>query len=550
MLTEGGNVFRDAQGQPRTQRINLADIAPTVAWLERVTGLELQNNLLGSTGLKPSSGDLDIGINSTEINKEEFYQQLVDYVTQHGQSASDWVRKSGVSVHFLTPIRGRADTGFVQTDFMFMPNLDFSRFILRQDPNSSYKGATRNVLINSMAKALGYKLNQTAGISDRASNQLITDDPNEVARLLLNPKATAQDLASVEAILAALAKDPKREEKLADFRDHMQRAGTPLDENIDTEVSWLARLRDRIINQGMQVIVEGARIEHPEDLVFDQRPSQGLSRALDSIQALAKNPASATVKWDGRPAIIFGRKPTGEFVLTDKAGFQARGYDGLATSPDQLEQIMRQRGGERTELIKIYRTLFPLLRQATPADFRGYVQGDLLYSQRPPHRGDVYEFTPNTVTYRVPVDSSLGQQIADSQAAVVVHTAMAAPGAPAQPITAAALEPTPGLLILDASLREPGKIAIDAKDMQAARALLTRYGSAMDRVFDPAALRERKISDLPALMKQYINTRVRSGNYDNLVQGFGQFVLDRAPTKAPRIFQWATENKQAVAAVF
>ena len=31
-LNEGGNVFKDAEGNPRTQRINLADIRPTVAW--------------------------------------------------------------------------------------------------------------------------------------------------------------------------------------------------------------------------------------------------------------------------------------------------------------------------------------------------------------------------------------------------------------------------------------------------------------------------------------------------------------------------------------
>jgi hypothetical protein len=43
---------------------------------------------------------------------------------------------------------------------------------------------------------------------------------------------------------------------------------------------------------------------------------------------------------------------------------------------------------------------------------------------------------------------------------------------------------------------------------------------------------------------------VRSGNYDNLLAGFGPWLQQREPAKAPRIFQWATENKSAVAAVF
>jgi hypothetical protein len=506
--------------------------------------------MLGSTGLKATSGDLDLAVDSNRTAKDDLVQHLSNYVRKNGQDPRDWVRKSGSAVHFLTPIGGRADSGFVQTDFMFLSKPEFSKFILRQDPDSSYKGATRNVLLNSLAKSMGYKLNQIAGIADRATNDIITDDPDDIARMLLNPRATREDLGSVEKILAALKSDPKREAKLADFRDHMAREGTPIDESVDTDVNFLARLRDRIVNQGMQPIMEGVRIEHPEDLAFEQRPSEGLKRALDSIQALAQDPGSATVKWDGKPAIIFGRKPTGEFVLTDKSGFLARGYDGLATSPDQIERIMAQRGGERGELVAIYRKLFPLLRRAVPEDFRGYIQGDLLYSQRPSQRNGQWEFTPNTVTYRVPVDSELGSKIADSDAAVVIHTALAEPGAPAQPIRAAALRDSPGLLIMDPSLREPRNIKLDTRVLGDAQRLLKTHGAAMDRLFDPQELRSRKISSLPALMKTYINSRVRSGSYDNLVRDFGTYVQQREPAKAPRIFQWATENKQAVAALF
>jgi hypothetical protein len=43
---------------------------------------------------------------------------------------------------------------------------------------------------------------------------------------------------------------------------------------------------------------------------------------------------------------------------------------------------------------------------------------------------------------------------------------------------------------------------------------------------------------------------VRSGSYDNLIGGFGQWVKQKEPAKAPRIFEWATENKAAVAALF
>ncbi len=549
-IDEGGNVFKDEQGEPLTQRINLADIRPTVAWLENITDLPLLDNMLGSTGLKPTSGDLDLAVDSNQVNKEEFFNRLSAMVQQRGEDPRRWVRKSGTAVHLLTPIGGRAGRGFVQTDFMFLPKPEFSKWILRSDPQSEYKGATRNILINSMAKALGYKLNQISGIADRESNALISDDPDEIAKMLLSPAATREDLASVERILAALKTDPKRDEKLADFRDHMQRAGTPLDESIGyTDVNWMARLRDRIVNQGMQPIFEGVRIEHPEDMVLDAG-SRGLTQALQGILAAARSPETTTVKWDGRPAIIFGRKPTGEFVLTDKSGFLARGYDGLATSPEQIEQIMAARGGERGGLVALYKKLFPMLRRAVPQDFRGYIQGDLLWADQPPVVNGAYEFTPNTVKYRVPADSELGQKIGSSEVGVVVHTALAEPGAPAEPIRAAALQDSPGLLVLDPSLREPRKIQLKDSVVKDVKRLISQYGSAIDRLFNPAELRARKITDLPQLIKQYLNTRVRARDYSNLVVGFGEWVQQRAPAKAPRIFEWATENKQAVAAVF
>jgi len=552
MISEGGNVFKDAEGQPRTQRINLADVVPTVRWLETITGLELQDNMLGSTGIKPTSGDLDLAVDSNKVNKEEFFQKLSSMISSRGEDPKNWVRKTGTAVHLLTPIAGRPGTGFVQTDFMFLPKPEFSKWIMQHDPKSNYKGATRAVLINSMAKSMGYKLNQIAGIADRATNELITDDPDEIARMLLNPRATRDDLRSVESVMAALKNDPERNKKLEDFLAHMEREGTPITEQVYTEyndVHFLARLRDRIVNQGMVPIFEGVRIEHPEDMVLDAG-SRGLRQALSGIQAAAKTPETTTVKWDGKPAIIFGRKPSGEFVLTDKSGFLAKGYDGLATSPEQIAQIMSARGGERGDLIAIYQKLFPLLRRAVPQDFRGYVQGDLLYVNTPQVVNGAYEFQPNTVKYRVPQDSALGQQIGNSEVGVVVHTQLDAPGAAAKPIQAAALDQAPGLLILDPSLREPRNIQLKDSVVKDVERLITQYGSAIDRLFNPQELRARKITDFPQLIKQYLNSRVRAKDYSNLVAGFGDWVQRQAPTKAPRIFEWATANKQAVAAVF
>jgi len=80
--------------------------------------------------------------------------------------------------------------------------------------------------------------------------------------------------------------------------------------------------------------------------------------------------------------------------------------------------------------------------------------------------------------------------------------------------------------------------------------LIRSKGPAIDALFNPTELRARKITNLPQLMKQYINTRVREGSYENLIGGFGPWIQEREPAKAPRIFEWANLNKQGVAAVF
>ena len=76
MLKEGGNIFKGSQGELLTGRINQADVAPTVKWLEGITGLPLQDGMLGTTGKAPTSGDLDLSVDENKISKDELVAKL------------------------------------------------------------------------------------------------------------------------------------------------------------------------------------------------------------------------------------------------------------------------------------------------------------------------------------------------------------------------------------------------------------------------------------------------------------------------------------------
>ena len=131
LLKEGGNVFKGNNGEALTQRINQTDVKPTLAWLEQMLpGLDIQGNTLGSTGIKPTSGDLDVAVDSAQLSKLQLSTRLQQWAQSHGFKPEDYVKQTGAGVHFKTPITGNPAKGYVQTDFMFLKNVPWSKFCL------------------------------------------------------------------------------------------------------------------------------------------------------------------------------------------------------------------------------------------------------------------------------------------------------------------------------------------------------------------------------------------------------------------------------------
>ena len=575
-LLEGGNVFKTADGKPATQRIKKSDVPATIRWLESVLGMQFpEDRWLGSTGRAATSGDLDLAVDLADADKEAIAQRLTQYVQQNKQDPRDWVRKSG-EVHFKTPIAGNARNGFVQTDFMFFPNVDWGTFFYAGGTDSAYKGMVRNVLMSSLAKHLGFKVGAN-GMFSRATNELVRNgtDPDYVAQVLLGSGHDRDDLKNVETIYQNLARDPDRDAKLRDFRDYLAREGLPEPDTSvkESDVGFLARLRDRIVNQGMMPLVEapdsvqmiseaeaagvGGRakgIEHLEDLVF-RRGTAGIKQALEIVKHATEAPAkTTTAKWDGKPAVIFGRKPTtGEFVLTDGSGFEAKGYDGLATSPRMMADIQSRRSGDRTELIQLYAQLFPVLEAALPANFRGYVKGDLLYMDTPPDISGNYVFRPNTIEYKIPVRSALGQRIGASKIGIAVHSMYSDQGEPRQPLRGVSFAPVPGLMLEKPAT--PSQLQTETNAEKQLKQIVQTHGSDIDTLFNPAELRANKITDLAKLAVDFINTKVGSPlNPATLLPEFGDWLQTKVtPQKFRNIVEYLqspTRNTDALAAAF
>ena len=264
---------------------------------------------------------------------------------------------------------------------------------------------------------------------------------------------------------------------------------------------------------------EGARIDHAEDIVFWEG-SRGAIRALESLKSLEQGKhTDVTIKWDGSPAIIFGRDANGEFVLTDKSGFGAVGYDGKSKSGEDLEQMFLNRSGGKNRENPNYvafagnmRSIFDLYERATPKDFRGFLKGDLLYYTTPPVKNNNYVFKPNIVEYAVDVDSDLGKRIGQSKTGVVVHRLVDIEGNESEVPKGIDFQGNDVLIFPSVTVERAPEI--EDEGINQLKADVAKNASAIDKLLDPAALTQLKISDFAKVLYAYTNSKVDTGLED------------------------------------
>ena len=102
-----------------------------------------------------------------------------------------------------------------------------------------------------------------------------------------------------------------------------------------------------------------------------------------------------SLKWDGSPAVIFGRDEEGNFIFTDKSGFGVKSYKGKVESEEEMEQMYRARAERAAKRMgvepegvfqKRYSKITPMMQKAfrlaeksVDPDHRGYFFGEVLY---------------------------------------------------------------------------------------------------------------------------------------------------------------------------
>ena len=173
--------------------------------------------------------------------------------------------------------------------------------------------------------------------------------------------------------------------------------------------------------KGFQTQDKNTHLEHLEDDIIN-RGAVGGENAVNFLKAVRNMLAGSgkgtnmTVKWDGAPAIICGINPENDkFFVGTKSVFNKTPKINYTVS-----DINKNHGGVVADKLKV------CLAQLSRLNIKGILQGDLLFTndlKAITIDGEkMISFTPNTITYAVPVNSGIGKQIARAKMGIVFHT--------------------------------------------------------------------------------------------------------------------------------
>ena len=283
VLLEGGAM--DGVGA-----IHIDEIEPTLDSLEKILGIDLKNNTLGSVGKKEFSGDIDIALEIAPDDIPAFLEKLKN-IPEVLDIAKSSVIMTKVKIADYDPnkqVQGKPRTGYVQVDFMpGDPGWLKTFYHAPHEKDSKYKGVFRNILMSSIAAHLDKKESEQKisdgrpaqserymwsptdglirvlrtpepnkkgdGYTKKNNNKIIDGpykDPNQIAKVL--KLDSADDLYSYETLRKAMDKNYSSNlvnAILKDFADNsvIKDVGVPTDIKLSESVGtsdWFRTVLD------------------------------------------------------------------------------------------------------------------------------------------------------------------------------------------------------------------------------------------------------------------------------------------------------------------
>jgi hypothetical protein len=311
-----------------------------------------------------------------------------------------------------------------------------------------------------------------------------------------------------------------------------------------------------VIEKSAPVLIEGkGHLDHPEDAIFIGGSSYA-STAVQACVLATQNPQLVTIKWDGYPALIFGRGSNGKFAIMDKHMFnKAGGVGRTAYTPEMFRKYDLDRGVDRSDLHRILAQIWPGLSKEDKGS--GYYWGDLLFSQPLQDQNGLYKFraNPNGIMYTVDTNSDIGKLLTGKSAGIAVHQYIPVNSASTDDAKSlngsiGQLKNSSNVAIVPSAMPNPPKLKADAKMVKNCNTAIQQYGAAVDTMLVPPAGTKSVLNS--NLFTVYINRKVVSGNMNNLLQDFYTFFETRPMSEQIRakIIEHLKQNETGVEGAF
>ena len=226
ILLEGGNVFADVEPFSKQEAAQILSTAQN----SMPKGIDLIP--VGSAGHKASSGDMDLMVDEQQVleffkakDAKEARVKMKAFFTEKGIDSA----LTGINVHIKVPNNDK----FAQADIMVVKDAGSVSKFHQHDysiEGTPFKGLHKHILLSSIAKETrnqrfpyGLMWSGFQGLYARdeagKKSEFVSNNADEVAKILINSNASAKDLGNVERIIDALPgkeKNPKIQHALSD----------------------------------------------------------------------------------------------------------------------------------------------------------------------------------------------------------------------------------------------------------------------------------------------------------------------------------------------
>lgn len=206
----GGNII------PNVESVRLHEISKSLSKFKEILPNGINFHIIGSAGQKSISSDIDVFIDMTDLQRtfpSDTVKESKNKLKEHFESLGMISKLSGVCVHVGIPIGEK----IVQFDIMVMENAEETAKLHQYDyDNDEMTGGIVQKIRADLARCLepSLKMSPYRGLVDRETNELITSDLDEMAKIIIDDETSGDDLKSLDRLMSALERHPEKLEMI------------------------------------------------------------------------------------------------------------------------------------------------------------------------------------------------------------------------------------------------------------------------------------------------------------------------------------------------